>query len=135
MVPLVPWGTRRLGDRKPNESFRGHSAALPSPAAKPPGGVSETYQYLVGPTAFHFIVEDGSIELRHGRAENPAVTLTTDEETWADIASGKTTATTAAAEGALSLAGDPHAVTPSGKDLVPQPGASGTFRVWGLMGR
>jgi putative sterol carrier protein len=38
-------------------------------------------------------------------AEDPAVTLSTDEETWADIASGKITASSAAATGA----GDPEA--------------------------
>jgi len=112
MVPLVAWGARRLGARKPSESFRAHWAALAMAtfadreAAK---GVSETYQYLVGRTAFHFIVKAGSIQLHYGRAQNPAVTLTTDEETWADVASGKTTASSAAAVGALKLAGDPRA--------------------------
>ncbi len=113
MVPLVAWGTRRLGARRPSESFRAHWAALAMAtfadreAAK---GVSETYQYVVGRTAFHFIVEDGAIQLRYGRAQNPAVTLTTDEETWADMASGQTTGSAAAAAGALTLAGDPQAV-------------------------
>ncbi|MGO9976001.1 MAG: winged helix-turn-helix transcriptional regulator [Solirubrobacteraceae bacterium] len=113
MVPLVAWGARRLGDRKPNESFRAHWAALAMVTfadREAAQEVSETYQYLVGRTAFHFIVDAGTIQLRHGRAENPAVTLTTDEETWADIASGKTTATTAAAAGSMQLTGDPEAV-------------------------
>ena len=113
LVPLVAWGTRRLGARTPSESFRAHWAALAMAtfadreAAK---GVSETYQYVVGRTAFHFIVEDGAIQLRYGRAQNPAVTLTTDEETWADMASGQTTGSAAAAAGALTLAGDPQAM-------------------------
>jgi putative sterol carrier protein len=72
-------------------------------------GVSETYQYLVGDSAFHFTVNDGSIVLHDGRAQDPAVTLTTDEETWADIASGKITASSATAAGSLTLAGDPEA--------------------------
>src|ERR671919_639981 len=112
MAPLIAWGSRRMGDRKPGESFRARWAAVGMAsladweAAK---GVSETYQYLVGDSAFHFTVYDGSIELHDGRAENPAVTLTTDEETWADIASGKITAASAAATGALTLTGDPEA--------------------------
>jgi DNA-binding HxlR family transcriptional regulator/putative sterol carrier protein len=120
IVPLVAWGVRRLGDRKPNESFRAHWAALAMVTfadREAAQGVSETYQYLVGSTAFHFIVDTGSIQLRYGRAERPAVTLTTDEETWADIASGKTTASSAAAEGTLTLAGDPQAVTRLGEIL------------------
>ena len=112
MAPLIAWGARGIGDRKPGERFRARWPAVAMAgladreAAK---GVSESYQYLVGGSAFHFTVDDGSIELHDGRAENPAVTWTTDEETWADIASGKITASSAAATGALTVAGDPHA--------------------------
>lgn len=112
MVPLVAWGIRRLGERKPTDSFRARWATLAMAtfadreAAK---GVSETYQYLVGRSAFYFTVDDGSIELQDGRAQDPAVVLTTDEETWADIASGKVKASSAAATGALTVAGDPQA--------------------------
>jgi putative sterol carrier protein len=72
-------------------------------------GVSESYQYVVGDSAFHFTVDDGSIQLHDGRAPDPAVTWTTDEETWMDIASGKITASSAAAAGALTVAGDAEA--------------------------
>jgi DNA-binding HxlR family transcriptional regulator/putative sterol carrier protein len=112
MAPLIAWGARRIGDRKPGETFRARWPAVAMAgladreAAK---GVSETYQYLVGDSVFHFTVDDGSIELHDGRAGNPAVTWTTDEETWADIASGKTTASSAAVTGALTIAGDPQA--------------------------
>jgi DNA-binding HxlR family transcriptional regulator/putative sterol carrier protein len=112
MAPLIAWGGRRIGDRKPGETFRARWPAVAMvgladrEAVK---GVSETYQYLVGDSAFHFTVDDGSIELHDGRAGNPAVTWTTDEETWADIASGKITASSAAATGALTIAGDPQA--------------------------
>ena len=73
-------------------------------------GVGETYQYLVGDSAFHFTVDDGAIELHDGRAEDAAVVLTMDEDTWADIASGQVAFSAAAASGALTIAGDPHAV-------------------------
>jgi DNA-binding HxlR family transcriptional regulator/putative sterol carrier protein len=112
IVPLVAWGARRLGARKPTESFRPQWGALAMAtfadreAAK---AVSETYQYIVGRSAFYFIVDDGSIELRDGQAHNPAATLTPDQETWADIASGKITASSAITAGALTLTGDPQA--------------------------
>ena len=112
MAPLIAWGARRIGDRKPGDTFRARWPAVAMAgladreAAK---GVSETYQYLVGDSAFHFTVDHGSIELHDGRAGNPAVTWTTDEETWVDIASGKVTASSAAATGALTIAGDPQA--------------------------
>ena len=112
MAPLIAWGARRMDDREPGESFRARWPAVAMvgladrEAAR---GVSETYQYLIGDSAFHFTVNDGSIDLHDGRAQDPAVTLATDEETWADIASGKMTAASAAATGALTLAGEPEA--------------------------
>jgi DNA-binding HxlR family transcriptional regulator/putative sterol carrier protein len=118
MSPLILWGARRLGERRPGESFRARWPAVAMvefadrDAAK---GISETYQYLVGDLAFHFIVDDGSIELHDGRAEDPSVVVTTDEETWADIATGETTASTAAASGALKVEGDRQAAKRLGK--------------------
>jgi DNA-binding HxlR family transcriptional regulator/putative sterol carrier protein len=113
MGPLLTWGARRLGERKPTDTFQarwagvGMAALADREAAK---GVSETYQFLIGDSAFHLAVDDGSIEVHDGRAEDPAVTWTTDEETWADIATGKTTFSPAVATGALTVAGDPQAV-------------------------
>jgi DNA-binding HxlR family transcriptional regulator/putative sterol carrier protein len=113
MGPLIAWGARRLGERKPTESFRARWPAVAMAgladreAAK---GVSETYQYLVGDSGFHFTIDDGSVQLHDGRAQDPAVVLTTDEETWADIASGKIRFSSATATGALSVAGKPQAV-------------------------
>ncbi len=113
MIPLVAWGARRLGKRGPEESFRSHWAALAMVTfadREAAAGVDETYEYVVGDTAFHFAVADGTVELRPGRAERPAVTITTDDDTWADVASGETTATAAAAAGRLTLVGDRAAV-------------------------
>jgi DNA-binding HxlR family transcriptional regulator/putative sterol carrier protein len=118
MAPLIAWGARRLGDRKPTESFRARWPAVAMAGLadrEATKNVRESYQYLVGSSAFHFTVDDGSIRLRDGRAQDPAVVLTTDEETWADIASGKISASSAAATGAMSVAGDPQAVERLGR--------------------
>jgi DNA-binding HxlR family transcriptional regulator/putative sterol carrier protein len=112
MAPLIAWGARRLGERKPGESFRARwpAVAMAGLADREAArGVSESYQYVVGDSAFHFTVDDGSIQLHDGRVQDPAVTWTTDEETWVDIASGKITASSAAAAGALTVAGDAEA--------------------------
>ena len=112
MIPLVAWGARRLGARRATESFRAHWGALAMATfadRESAKSVSETYQYLIGQSAFHFTVDDGSIALNEGQAPNPAATLTTDEQTWADIASGKTTPSSAITTGALTLTGDPEA--------------------------
>src|SRR5919199_1392475 len=118
MAPLIAWGARRLGDREPGESFRARwpAVAMAGLAARPAArGVSESYQYLVGESAFHFTVDNGSVELHDGRAQDPAVTLTTDEDTWADIVSGKVRSSSAAATGALTVAGDLEAAKRLGK--------------------
>ena len=112
MAPLIAWGARRLGEREPGESFRARwpAVAMAGLADREAArGVSESYQYVVGDSAFHFTVDDGSIQLHDGRVQDPAVTWTTDEETWVDIASGKITASSAGAAGALTVAGDAEA--------------------------
>jgi DNA-binding HxlR family transcriptional regulator/putative sterol carrier protein len=114
MLPLVAWGVRRLGSRSPSESFRPHWAAL-AMAALPnhdaAAGVTETYQYVIGDWAFHLIVDHGEVELRDGRARQSAVCLTTDEDTWAEIASGTTGASSALESGRLAVVGDPEAAS------------------------
>jgi DNA-binding HxlR family transcriptional regulator/putative sterol carrier protein len=113
IVPLIRWGAGGLGDRKSDESFRprwsavGLASLADREAAR---GVNETYQYVVGDSAFHFTVDDGSIEVHDGQADEPTVLVTADEETYADLASGKITASSAISEGALSFSGDPQAV-------------------------
>ena len=84
-------------------------------------GVNESYEYLVGDSAFHFTVNDGAIDLHDGRARDPAVTVTTDEETWADIASGKVTASSAAATGGLTVTGDAEAAKRLGRIFAREP--------------
>lgn len=109
MAPLVAWGSRYIGELGPTDSIRPRSSAVgmeilaDREAAK---GVHETYQYIVGDASFHFVVDDGSIEVRDGRAEDASVVVTTDEDTWTAILAGKITASSAAASGALVVTGD-----------------------------
>jgi DNA-binding HxlR family transcriptional regulator/putative sterol carrier protein len=112
IAPLIGWGTRRLGERASGDSFHPRWAAvgmLSFANRNAAAGVRETYQYLVGESAFHFTVDDDLIELHDGRVENPTVVLTTDEKTFAEIVSGKLTASAAVNSGAVTLAGDRQA--------------------------
>jgi DNA-binding HxlR family transcriptional regulator/putative sterol carrier protein len=114
MLPLVAWGARRLGARKPGESFRPQWAALAMAAfadREAAKGITETYEYHVGDLVFHFTVDDGSIELHQGPAQNAAATVTADEKTWADLAARKLSSQSAIAAGGLAIAGDTQAVT------------------------
>jgi DNA-binding HxlR family transcriptional regulator len=120
MAPLIGWGARWLGEPETGDSFRARSAAVGMVSLanrEAAAGVHETYEYRVGDSAFHFTVDDGSIELHDGGAEDPAVVLTTDEATFAKIVSGKVTASAAASNGALTLAGDRRATKRLGKIL------------------
>jgi DNA-binding HxlR family transcriptional regulator/putative sterol carrier protein len=118
MAPLVAWGSRHMGELRPTDTIRprwsavGMAILADREAAK---GVRETYQYTVGDASFYFIVDDGSIEVRDGRAEKASVVVSADEETWADILSDKITASSAAATGALVVTGDRQSTKRLGK--------------------
>ena len=112
MRPLIAWGARRLGERDAAETFRPRwsSVGMASLADRSAAaGVRETYQYVIGDAAFHFVVDDGAIEVHDGRAPDPAVTVTTDEATWEDVVSGRIAASAAAAAGRLEISGDRRA--------------------------
>lgn len=116
--PLVAWGARHLGELSSDQVFRARWAAfgIASVANRDAArGVNETYQYVVGDAAFHFVVEDGSIEVYDGHSEDPAVTVTTDEKTWAKIASGEIATSSAIAAGKLRVSGDAQAAERLGR--------------------
>src|SRR3712207_2192401 len=87
-APLIAWGARRIGERRPGEAFRARWPAVSMAgladleAAK---GVSESYQFVVDAATFHFVIDDGSVRLHDGTAADPAVVVTTDDTTWADL--------------------------------------------------
>ena len=118
MTPLIAWGARRIGERHATDSFHPRWAGLAMTvladreAAK---GVRETYQFLVGSCAFYITVDDCAVRLHDGRAQDPDVIWTTDEETWADISSGKVTPRSAVTTGALTIAGNSRARARLGK--------------------
>src|SRR5688500_11573671 len=116
--PLITWGARRLGDRAPTDSFHPRWAAVGMSILADRDAASdvrETYQFVVGRWAFHFVIDDGTIDLRDGHADEPAVTWTTDEETWSQIASGTLTPSDALDTGALTVEGDVKAAKRLGK--------------------
>jgi DNA-binding HxlR family transcriptional regulator/putative sterol carrier protein len=112
MAPLTAWGVRRLGDRQPAESFRAQWPAVGMVGLadrEAANAVTETYEYLVDDSAFHFTIDDGRVQLHDGRAPDPAVVVTTDEATWTDIGSGKIRFSSALSTGAVTITGDPDA--------------------------
>lgn len=112
LAPLIAWGARRVGERQPGEFFtpRGPAVAMVGLADREAAkGVRESYQYVVGDVAFYFVVDDGTVELHDGRVDDAAVRVTTDEETWAKVASGAIPTSSAISAGTLTVEGDPQA--------------------------
>src|SRR5204862_698880 len=115
---VADWGTRRPGERGQADSFGPRRSAVGTefPANRGAAiGVRESYQYLVGDSAWYFAVDDGAIELHDGLSADPAVTLTTDEETWAGLSSGVIEVSSAVASGALKISGDRKAMKRMGR--------------------
>lgn len=122
MTPLIAWGAQRLGSLQPTDSVRPRwsmmgMAVLADRAATK--GVNETYQYVIGDEAFHFVVDDGLIEVHDGYADDAAVVLTTDEATWAEIVSGNLSPSSAVAAGSVTVTGDHGAAKRLGKIFSP----------------
>jgi DNA-binding HxlR family transcriptional regulator/putative sterol carrier protein len=112
MTPLIAWGAQRMSAREPTESFHPRWAAVAMSVLADrdaASGVRETYQFVIDRWAFHFVIDDGAIQLRDGWAEDPATTWTTDEDTWSQIVSGTTTAPAAIDRAALTVEGDSKA--------------------------
>jgi DNA-binding HxlR family transcriptional regulator/putative sterol carrier protein len=112
MVPLIAWGTARLGDRDAAAHFhpRWAAVAMAGLAERDAAqGVSEEYQFVVEDTPFYFAIDDGAVELHDGYAADPAVTWKTDEDTWAAIVGGEVSASSARSDGRLEISGDPAA--------------------------
>ena len=108
MGPLISWGARRIGEPQPGEAFHPRWPAMAMAALadrEAAKGVAETYQYVVGETEFHFVIDDGSVELHDGRTSDPAVVVTTDEETWAAVVSGSVKTDAAVSAGSLTFSG------------------------------
>jgi DNA-binding HxlR family transcriptional regulator/putative sterol carrier protein len=112
MLPLAAWGVRRLGKRQADQAYRPHWAAVAMAGFAnrvAASGVHDTYQFVVDEQPFYFRVDDGDLELHDGLAEAADLTITTDDETWAAIASGDQSAQEAAAARRLAFEGSAEA--------------------------
>jgi putative sterol carrier protein len=69
-------------------------------------GVRATYELRVGDAIFHARVENGDVEMQHGRAPHPDLALETDEETLLALFAGLVSPGDAAASGALRMDGN-----------------------------
>ncbi len=112
LVGLARWGLWTLRLAEPDPEFRPLWAAAglkilfrPEVAA----GVHETYEVRIAGEIFHARVEDGTLDVRQGPAESPALVLSADSDTWMAVASGTISPMEAMRAGKLKLEGNPAA--------------------------
>jgi DNA-binding HxlR family transcriptional regulator len=107
---LTRWGARRLGGRRPGEFFRPTWIAFAmanSADLEAARGVHETYQYDVEEDSFYVRVDDGTVEPREGRAEQPDIVVTLDTDTLVDILSWSLSPSDALKAGLMTIEGPP----------------------------
>jgi DNA-binding HxlR family transcriptional regulator len=72
-------------------------------------GVHDTYEFRIDDEVFHAVVDDGSMEMIRGHAEQPDLIATTDAGTFVEIGFGLLDPAEALAQGRTQIEGDPEA--------------------------
>ena len=113
MHALARWGARSLGPPGPGDELDPEWGVNAFPALFNPEaarGVTETYVIGVGDDVFTLRLEDGCMQAELGAAEQPAVHVETDIDTFYVLAAGDLDPRDAAEQGRLRFEGDPEAV-------------------------
>jgi len=113
VMALAEWGVKRLGPRRPDERFHPRWTLLALQSwhdPEPARGVHERYELRIDAHVFHIDVADGEIDVRDGPADRPALTVTTDGETFMTAARDGDVLAAALAGGRAQVTGDPGAL-------------------------
>jgi DNA-binding HxlR family transcriptional regulator len=113
LTELARWGMQTLRATREDRSFQSHwlipalNARFDPRAAK---GVDETYEFRIeGDDTIHFEVAHGAGTARVGAAENPAVVIAADPDTFIELTGGAIDPATAIERGAR-IDGKPKAI-------------------------
>jgi DNA-binding HxlR family transcriptional regulator len=112
MHALARWGIRSLGPPGPDDELDPEWGVNAFPALFNPEaarGVTETYVIRVGEDVFTLRLDDGCMQAELGAAEQPAVDLQTDIDTFYVLAAGDLDPRDAADQGRLRVDGDQEA--------------------------
>ena len=124
LVELARWGMRTLPAERGDRPFRSHWLVLALQARFDPraaAGVEESYEFrLAGDEVVHFEVVDGTGSARIGPADDPAVVVFTDVDTFLALDTGAITSAQAIERGAV-IEGDPAAIERLRAILPPRP--------------
>jgi DNA-binding HxlR family transcriptional regulator len=114
VMALARWGLKwALGSREPGDAFDPGWAVLALQATFRPeeaAGIHAAYEFRVEDEVFHARVDDGRVESLHGPAWQPTFTVTSDQETFSELAAGELLLEEAARSGRITVEGDRRAL-------------------------
>jgi DNA-binding HxlR family transcriptional regulator/putative sterol carrier protein len=114
VLALAGWGTKwAMGERRDGETFHPGWAVLAMEAyfdADAAEGVRAVYEFRVGDEVFHARVADGTVEARHGPAQQPDAVLETTDDVLVELAEGRTTLAELIRSGTVAVSGDKQAL-------------------------
>ena len=113
LLGLGRWGLRSLGDRRPEQSLRTGWIGVALRAFSDPApstGVRAAVDVCLDDGAFHIRLDDGSVDVRSGPAEDPALVIEGGNEAFLALLTGIATPDDLAATGELELTGDSNLV-------------------------
>jgi len=114
VLALARWGLKwAMGERRATETFHPGWAVLGLQACFDPdaaAGLHAVYEFRIDDEPFHARIDDGTIETRHGPAQNPDATITISEDAFLHLTDHSLTLTEAIEGGAASAFGDGEAL-------------------------
>lgn len=132
LAELARWGMLTLPAIREDRSFRGHWLVLAMNArfeAAAAAGVTESYEFRIDSEVVRLDVADGVGSARAGAANDPAVVITADADTFLELDAGAITPSDAVARGAR-IHGDPAAIARM-QAILPRPARNnGSTTTW-----
>jgi DNA-binding HxlR family transcriptional regulator/putative sterol carrier protein len=114
VLALAGWGTKwAMGERRDGETFHPGWAVLAMEAyfdADAAEGVRAVYEFRVGDEVFHARVAGGTVEARHGPAQQPDAVLETTDDVLVELAEGRTPLAELIKGGTVAVSGDKQAL-------------------------
>lgn len=111
--PLITWGLRHVVPEDPGERrFNATWCVLPFTQPADPlalAGIEATYEFRVGDTSALLRVHDGHAQLLPPGTATPDTTISMDPATVAALGAGRLATSEAAADGTITVDGDPEA--------------------------
>ena len=116
LVALAEWGLPLMDGPQPGDSFDPAWVLLSFKATFDPAaarGVRDTYELRIGDRRFHAEVDDGSLALADGPAQEPDLVIEAEPDDFIAVGTGGLPPEQALASGRVRIQGDPAALARS----------------------